>query len=154
MNTTGKLTFWRNVMITFGFFGTYYAALKFLAMLWRDLSVFNKIFTGTAGHLLLWFPFEFLYWLFCFVSGFLLPIVILSKRRCAWSVALAAVFSIHVLLFKFVRYASEPSVFDLSLQHLKWLLPFPVCLLGTLLRYRTMKEKPKPPVNPENLILP
>lgn len=140
MNETRKVQLGRNILIVAGFYGIYFALIQLIALVWRQVFVLGKTFTGEPGQVLSWFLWEFPYWTSCLASGFLLPFVILSERRKLWAAILGCVFSAHILLFTAMHYVRQPTGLEITLDHLKWILPLPLCMAGTLIHQKVMKR--------------
>jgi len=141
MKKTHQITFVRNLLITGGFYGLYYAVIQFLTLLWRKAFVLERVFTGGGGQILSWFLWDFPFWLFCVVSGFVLPYVVESRAKFRWSVGLGVVFALNGILFTTVHWTRTPTLLESTLTRLSWLLPVIFCLAGTLLQDQREKRK-------------
>ena len=136
------LKIYRNFLIAAGFYGIYYAVFQFLAVLWRRFLVQERIFSGYIGQISMWLIWEIPIWLFCLVSGYLLPYVIESERKYAWSLVLGGIFVLNSILFTSTYYAKGPNMFDLTTRFINIVSPMVLCALGTHLQQKSSKQKP------------
>ena len=137
------LKIYRNFLIAAGFYGIYYAVFQFLAVLWRRFLVQDRVFSGSIGQFSMWFIWEIPLWLFCLVSGYLLPFVIESERKYAWSIVLGCIFVLNTILFTNIYYAKAPNMFDLTTRFINIASPLALCALGTFLQQKSSKQKPE-----------
>lgn len=126
-----------------GFYGIYFGVVQFFALIWRRAFVYDRWFSGTSGELLMWFLSYFPFWLFCIVSGFVIPYVIESQRRYAWAIVLGSLFLLNSLLFTSVHYAEGFRILDIVKYCINIFSPIVLCALGTFLHYKYINGKPE-----------
>ena len=90
----------------------------------------------------MWFLGSFPLWLYCIISGFLIPFVIESRRKYAWSIVLGSLFVLNCLLFTSVHYAEVPRVFDITKRCINIISPIMLCPFGAYLYNKYKIGKP------------
>ncbi len=134
----------RNFLIVSGFYGIYHAAFSFVALFWRKAVVYDRVFSGQIGHVMMWISFQFPFWLFCIIAGYCIPYVIESTRKYTWAIVLGGIFTIYNLLFTGVHYAEAPQLFDLTTGFINIIASLILCPLGVYLHCKLKPDKPEP----------
>ena len=140
MKAIGNKTF-RNLLIVAGFYGIYYAVFQFIALLWRNAFVFDRTFSNLTGQIMSWTLYEIPFWIYLALSGFLIPLVVESKRIYIWAVVMGGIFVLNSLLFSSVHYATAPTFFDNTTRFLTIFLPLALCPLGSFLQKKWERSK-------------
>jgi hypothetical protein len=133
----------RNFLIAAGFYGIYYAAFQFVALIWRKAIVYDRPFPGQFGQLLIWSAWEFPYWLFCIISGFFIPYVIELRRNYLWAIIAGTVFTLHNILFTSVYYAQTPGIIDLTTRFINMISPLVLFPFGVFLLRKYKRNAPE-----------
>jgi hypothetical protein len=141
--TQNKIHFIRNFLIAAGFYGIYYAIIQFIALLWRKVVVYDRIFSGSLEQFLSWVAWELPFWLFCIIAGYFIPHIIESKRKYTWAIVVGGLFTLHSILFTSVYYAQTPQIFDLTTRFTNMAASLILCPLGVYLHYKHKKTKPE-----------
>ena len=131
-----KINIVRNFLITGGFYGIYYAAFQFLAVLWRRFFVQDRVFSGYIGRFSVWFLWEIPLWIFCLVSGYFLPFVIESEHKYTWSIILGCIFVLNSILFNHIYDVKAQNLFDFATRLINIISPIAFCAVGTFLNKR------------------